>query len=63
MDVSATMKKFGLEAAFKYLQRDPERNLLRLMDWADRFAGDEFVSQRNDGSGTSLLWLCQTYYS
>ena len=46
MDVSATMKKFGLEAAFKYLQRDPERNLLRLMDWADRFAGDEFVSQR-----------------
>ena len=46
MDVSATMKKFGLEAAFKYLQRDPEKNLLKLMDWADRFAGDEFVSQR-----------------
>lgn len=46
MDVSATMKKFGLEAAFKYLQKDPEKNLLKLMDWADRFAGDEFVSQR-----------------
>lgn len=46
MDVSMTIKKFGLEQAFKYLHRDPEKNLLKLMDWADKFAGDEFVSQR-----------------
>lgn len=46
MNVSATMKKFGLEQAFKYLYKDPENNLLKLMDWADKFAGDEFVSQR-----------------
>lgn len=46
MNVSATIKKFGLEQAFKYLYKDPENNLLKLMDWADKFAGDEFVSQR-----------------
>lgn len=46
MNVSATMKKFGLEQALKYLYKGPENNLLKLMDWADKFAGDEFVSQR-----------------
>lgn len=46
MNVSATIKKFGLEQAFNYLYKDPEKNLLKLMDWADKFAGKEFVSQR-----------------
>lgn len=46
MSVSKTIKKFGLEQAFRYLYRDPEKNLLKLMDWADKFAGDEFVLQR-----------------
>lgn len=46
MDVSTTIKKFGLEQAFRYLYQDPEKNLLKLMDWADKFAGDEFVTQR-----------------
>ncbi len=46
MDVSTTMKKFGLEQAFKYLYKDPENNLLKLMDWADKFAGEEFGPQR-----------------
>lgn len=46
MDVSTTIKKFGLEQAFKYLYKDPEKNLLKLMDWADKFSGGEFVTQR-----------------
>ena len=46
MDVSTTIKKFGLEQAFNYLYKDPEKNLLKLMDWADKFAGNEFISQR-----------------
>ncbi len=46
MSVSTTLKKFGLEQAFKYLYKDPEKNLLKLMDWADKFAGEEFVTQR-----------------
>lgn len=39
-------KKFGLEQAFKYLHKDPEKNLVKIMDWADKFAGNEFVPQR-----------------
>lgn len=46
MDVSTTIKKLGLEQAFHYLYKDPEKNLLKLMDWADKFAGKEFVPQR-----------------
>ena len=46
MDVSTTMKKFGLEQAFKYLYKDPEKNLLKRMDWADKFSGGEFGPQR-----------------
>lgn len=46
MDVSTTIKKLGLEHAFQYLYKNPEENLLKLMNWADKFAGDEFQSQR-----------------
>ncbi|MGN1181619.1 MAG: radical SAM protein [Faecalibacillus sp.] len=46
MGVSTTIKKFGLEQAFNYLYKDPEKNLLKIMDWADKFAGNEFESQR-----------------
>lgn len=46
MDVTMTIKKFGLEQAFKYLHKDPEKNMLKLMDWADKFAGGGFTSQR-----------------
>ena len=46
MEVAASIKKLGLEKAFQYLYKDPEKNLLKIMDLADRFAGDEFESQR-----------------
>lgn len=46
MDVSTTLKKFGIEQAFKYLYKDPENNMLKLMDWADTFCNGEFESQR-----------------
>ena len=46
MDISKTLKKFGLEQAFHYLYKDPDTNMLKLMDWADKFAGDEFIPQR-----------------
>ena len=38
MNASTTLKKFGLEQAFHYIYRDPEKNMLRIMDWADKFA-------------------------
>ena len=46
MDVSTTIKKFGLEQAFNYLYKDPDKNLIKIMDWADKFAGDQLVPQR-----------------
>jgi len=46
MSASTVLKRFGLEQAFRYLYRDPEKNLLKLMDWADRFAKGEFSGQR-----------------
>ena len=32
MDVSTTIKKFGLEQAFNYLYKDPDKNLVKIMD-------------------------------
>ena len=46
MNVSSKIKKLGIEQAFNYLYKDPEKNLLTLMDWADKFAGDQLVPQR-----------------
>ncbi len=46
MNAASTLKKYGLEQAFDYLYKDPDKNLLKIMDWADKFAGDEFVPQR-----------------
>ena len=46
MDVKSTIRKFGLEQAFRYLYKAPEKNMLKMMDWADKFAKGEFVSQR-----------------
>ena len=33
MNVANTIKKLGLEQAFDYLYKDPENNLLKLMNW------------------------------
>ena len=46
MDPSTTMKKLGVEQAIKYLYKDPEKNAAKIMDWADKFAGDSFGPQR-----------------
>lgn len=46
MNASTTLKKFGIEQAFRYIYKDPEKNMLKIMDWADKFAGDDFITQR-----------------
>ncbi|MCD7735223.1 MAG: radical SAM protein [Clostridiales bacterium] len=47
MDVGNAIKKFGMEHALAYLQKDPETNLKKLMDAADKVAGGMFPRQRN----------------
>lgn len=45
-----SLKKAGINTAYDYLEKDPEKNLPKLMDWVDRFAGsgkDSFQAQRD----------------
>ncbi len=46
MDVATTIKKYGVEKAVDLMYKDPDKYLPKLMDWADNFAGNEFVRQR-----------------
>ena len=46
MDAMNTLKKLGIEQAFRYLYKDPEKNLRKLMDWADKFCKGRFPAQR-----------------
>ena len=46
MSASTTIKRLGLEKAFQYLYKDLEKNLPKLIDWADSFSKGEFPSQR-----------------
>ena len=45
MDVTATIKKFGLEKAFNYLYKDPDENLKKMLKWAERFSGKTYKNQ------------------
>jgi hypothetical protein len=48
MKLSSHIKAYGISKALEYLDRDPESNLPKLMEWVDLFAGDElFSAQRN----------------
>ena len=47
MDISMSLKRFGIERAIRYLQKKPEKNLVRLMNAADAFAHGGFARQRN----------------
>ena len=46
MSVSTTVKKYGIEQAIKFMYKDPEKNLPKLMDWADTFCKGRFPGQR-----------------
>ena len=47
MNASNTLKKLGIEQTFNYIYKDPDKNMQKIMDWADKFADGEFSSQRN----------------
>ena len=46
MGFKTTLQKVGLDKLLEYAYRDPETNLPKIMDWADKFSGGEFPSQR-----------------
>ncbi|MEE1242585.1 MAG: radical SAM protein, partial [Frisingicoccus sp.] len=46
MNASNTLKKLGIEQTFNYIYKDPDKNMTKIMDWADKFAEGQFASQR-----------------
>jgi len=49
MGIQERVKKMALRTAFSYLEKDPENNMLKLLDWVDKLAGEgeeSFPSQR-----------------
>ena len=47
MNVSEQIKRYGLGKAFQYVYKNPDENLLKIIDWADVFSKGEFSTQRN----------------
>ena len=49
MGIQETLKKTAMKTAFGYIEKDPEKNMLKLLDWVDKLAGegpDSFEPQR-----------------
>ena len=46
MQLSDKIKKFSVEQAIDYLNRNPVKNLPKLLDWADTFCKGRFPGQR-----------------
>ncbi|MBP3521884.1 MAG: radical SAM protein [Oscillospiraceae bacterium] len=46
MGFKTTLQKVGVDKLIEYTYKDPEANLPKIMDWADKFSGGEFPSQR-----------------
>ena len=51
MSVMDSVKKIGFRKVYEYLDKDPDANMPKLMDWVDKFAGGDspnssFPSQR-----------------
>ena len=46
MNAANTLKKLGIEKTFDYIYKDPDKNMPKIMDWADKFAEGEFPTQR-----------------
>ena len=40
MDTSNKIVRYGLKQAFSYIEKNPEENMIKMMDWVDRLAGD-----------------------
>ena len=46
MNAVNTLRKLGIEQMFNYVYKDPDKHLVKLTDWADKFSKGEFASQR-----------------
>lgn len=44
MSLPARLRAFGISKALDYLERDPDANLPKLMDWLDKYTGEWLAS-------------------
>ena len=44
MSLPARLRAFGISKALDYLERDPDANLPKLMDWLDKYTGERLAS-------------------
>ena len=51
--MNKTITKLGLKTAYSYIDKDPEKNLKKLMDWVDKFAGED--TPENFGSQRAMI--------
>ena len=48
MSLQKSIRNFGIKQALKYMEKDPEENIPKLMDMVDKFAPDGwYEAQRN----------------
>ena len=45
MKMPIALQKFGIEKAFDYLRRNPEKNMRRLLSWAEKYGGNMYPTQ------------------
>ena len=46
MKIPESVMKFGITHMLKYVKKNPDRNLIKIMNMIDRYMGDKFVRQR-----------------
>lgn len=47
-NVGSEIKKLGLMKAYDFLDKDPEANLPKLVDWFDRYVSPDVLSIQRD---------------
>ena len=46
MNISDQIKAFGVNQALKYVEKDPETNLPKLMDWAEKIIPEDELQSK-----------------
>ena len=47
MSLQKSIQNFGIKQALKYMEKDPEENIPKLMDMVDKFAPDRKSTRLN----------------
>ena len=57
MALKENVGAFAVKQALSYMDKDPERNLPKLLDWFDRFDRKETLKAQRDSSAGKWSWI------